>query len=623
MFGTFDGAPPAVYLEFLTAQSLCAIVAGLLLVWVSWQSYRQHGAAFLKLWAGSWLAYLAARGLTILQLGQLGERSLGDWLGGSFWTGLSLLAQIAYYLHLWLLVVCLRAFAGRREQVLERRRLYAGAVVVTAFAALSIVATAGAEPAVRLGLRVALSWALTAAAFAVCGVALVWHGRRIDRIGAQLAGASLVFGAGSQGLQAVSFGLGDVYGLAPYFGAFEVLVICALGLGLVLWMQENLTAETRRVNQALGESTQALLQAQRLESVGQLAGGIAHDFNNVLTVVIGNTETTMSEGGLAPPVRQRLAETRSAALQAAKLTSQLLSLARNPASAARPVDVPAEVREILPLLQSLAGARVRITIELPPVPLRAMLKRGHVEQVLLNLVTNARDAIPGEGAIRLRVAREFRGGRARVVVSATDTGIGMSDAVRRRVGELFFTTKGGRGNGMGMASVRSILTETRGDLAIDTDEGRGATVTVTWPEVEVGERPAEPTFVLPERPPERTILLAEDDPMVRRITRQTLEAQGFRVLVEENSRRAAEVVREHAGPIDLLLSDIEMPELSGPGLARLARAARPGIAVRFISGYVDERTADLAVATPVLGKPFTRDELLAFVREALAEQAGT
>lgn len=616
-----DGVPrdlAEVYQRFFTVHSLFVVAACALLVWVSWQSYRQHRLAFLKLWAASWMSYLLARLLTLMETGLL-----GDHLTGPLRTTCSALSQTGFYVHVWLLVICLRSLAGHREARLGRRRLLLVLGGIFAFAGGLTLATSGSGRELRVMLQVGLRCAVTAAAFAACGVLLVRHGHRIRRLGAQFVGVTLLFGATSYGLHAYAFSFDTVFEFSPYLGSFEILVVCAIGLGLVLWMQEDVNEQARQINHELGERTSALLQAQRLESIGQLAGGVAHDFNNVLTVVIGNTESLLRQRDLPNRVRTSLEETHHAAMQAAKMTGQLLTLARNPASAVRAIDIGREVHEILPLLRSLVGARIRIVVATADPPLRVLLKRGHVEQVLINLVTNARDAIPDTGTVRIIVEREMVDGGSRIVLSAVDSGTGMPESVQRRVGELFFTTKGGSGTGMGMASVRSILAETEGRMRVESKKGGGTTVTVSWPEVDSKpEGASEPAVVQLPRPPGATILFAEDDAMVRNVTRRTLEGAGFRVLVEEDSTNAARVARDHEGTIDLLLSDVVMPGLSGPELAQAVRDVRPGIKVRFISGYIDaEHSAKLPDMAPVLGKPFTRQELLAFVQSALSDHS--
>ncbi|MCR9247004.1 MAG: ATP-binding protein [bacterium] len=645
--GGGDGVPAAVaavHQDFFTANSIFVACACALLVWVAWQGYRRERFEFLRLWCISWLSYLAARLLTMVLIR---PRT------GIAWENLqpvvSAIAQVGYFVHVWLLVVCLLALArGQAPRISRRRCLWIGSAILTLAVGLTLW-TVDADRSLRLGVRIGFRCAVTAVAFAICGTMLIAFGLRIRRLGASFAGVTLLGGSGAYALHAWAFMGGPYYALAAYLGAFEILTVSAIGLGLLLWLGEDRNREAQRVNRELGERTQALLQAQRLESLGQLAGGVSHDFNNVLTVIIANTELLLLQSDMTKRMRAQIQETHDAAQHAAKMTGQLLALAREPASTRRVIDLAAETQAIKPLLRSLAGPRVRVQVEISGAPVRALLDRGHLEQILINLVTNARDAIveeptshprsqgsgdpnpmnaPRKGTILVSVRQEEIDGIAFVTISAADNGAGMAEEVRERVGELFFTTKGGRGTGMGMASVRSILASTDGDLSIASAPGKGATVTVRWPAVGANGQlltPIQPSVPASDEPRQRTVLLAEDDPLVRRVTARALEGSGYRVLAEDTPAAAIDCAMRHDGPIDLLLSDVIMPGLGGPDLAARVRELRPTIAVRFISGYLDEsQTAQLLELGPLLNKPFTRQELLAFVRAALpAESAAT
>jgi len=601
------------------ANSWFVVAASALLVLVLWVSYRRHHTRFLKLWTGCWVSYLVARLLTIVQLGPL-QSALPD----PVLLGLSILGQTCFYMHVVMLFGCMLALLDRGQRLLTWGTFWVSLALVAAVSAAIAFATIDSAMMVRLTWRVGVRAAATALAFSICGVLLIRHGWRINRFGAQVAGAALILNAAHLTVHALAFSYGGLYSMAAVMQGLEILGVCTIGFGLLLWVHEDVAEEARSAGAELAERTQELLRAQRLESVGQLAGGVAHDFNNVLTVVICNTEVMLAEGKLDDDTTALLEQTKNAAMNAAKMTGQLLALARNPASALRSIDVGKEVREAMPLLGALAGVGIMIELKVEPGSLRARLKRGHIEQVLINLITNARDAISDKGTITLTVSRRLEERGARVVLQAQDTGEGMSDSVRGRVGELFFTTKSGKGTGMGMASVRSILSETAGLLDLQPGEGGGTVVTVSWPQAESVtetnvelEKPANATVG------SATILLAEDDEVVRGIASRALARAGFDVLVGETSPDAARIAREHAGDIDLLVSDVVMPDLSGPELAVEVQKARPEIGACFVSGFVDEESrARLPDSVPVLGKPFTPQELVDFVSQVLAARNG-
>ncbi len=605
-----------VYLDFFTANSLFIVLACGLLVWVSWQGYRKDQHRFLRLWAGCWSSYLVARLLTLPQLGPLqADLTLGVR------TTLSALSQAGYYLHTTLLFACLLLLVQRGKAWITPRRLGIYAVVILLGSTAVALATMHASLEARMFWRVGLRCALTALVFVGCGVALIHHGAVIGRFGARFAGVALLCSAVNLAVHAWAFCTGGSFDLASYLTGLEILSVCAIGFGLLLWMHEDASHEAARINKELAERTDELLRAQRLESVGQLAGGIAHDFNNILTVVVCNTEALLHDPALSGAARGNLEQTRSAAITAAKMTGQMLNLARSPTRVLRSVDIAAETNALAPLLRSLVGPRISIEVEVAAEPLRVRLRRGHLEQILVNLVTNARDAIADRGTIAIRVRRSVEGGITRIVLEAEDSGGGMSDAVRERVGDLFFTTKPDRGSGIGMASVRTILAETDGRIGFARASGPGTTVRVTWPEAEASsDGRTTPSAAPSAASGPATILVAEDDPMVHAVIRRTLVEAGYHVLTGVVATEVAQLAREHRGPIDLLLSDVVMPGLSGPELAAVVRRARPDIVVCFISGFIDDdRRAQLPERAPLLGKPFTPQDLLQFVAKVLAD----
>ncbi|HEB51773.1 MAG TPA: response regulator [bacterium] len=489
--------------------------------------------------------------------------AFGHGLSTAAQVALSAVSQSGYYLHVMLLCACVLVLRRRGARWVTPRRLILYAAVLVALSVGIAVGTAHSEFFTRLRWRVSLRSVLSAMAFACSGLMMLRHGRRIRRFGASFFGAALLLGALHLSVHAWAFGVRAMYAVAALLTGLEILEVAAIGFGLLLWAQED--------------------------------------------------------------KNDQLEQTRHAALQAAKLTGQLLSLARNPASGVRAIDVGREAREVLPLLRSLAGARVSVDLATDDGPLRVRMKRGHVEQILINLVTNGRDAIRGDGAIELRIRRRERGESAAIELLACDTGVGMSDEVRQRVGELFFTTKPSSGSGMGMASVRSIVEETGGVIEFSPRPGGGTEVRVSWPEAQAtADTEVEDLTASAVGAASATVLLVEDDAMVRGVAERELRAVGLDVLVAPAAAEAEALARGHAGRIDLLLSDVVMPEGSGPQLAARLRAERPEMAVCFMSGFVGEGDGgELPPGARILEKPFTPAELVAFVRGVLSDASTT
>ena len=371
--------------------------------------------------------------------------------------------------------------------------------------------------------------------------------------------------------------------------------------------------------------------AQRLETVGQLAGGVAHDFNNLLTVVGGNAAQLSEHGD--PEVRQLSREILDAQERGAALTRQLLAFGRREVRQPLRQDLASVVSGISRLLGRLLGEQHRLRLVLEgPAPVFA--DRGQIEQVTINLVTNARDAMPGGGEVEVAVRRlpleeARRLGSAldagsQVLLQVTDVGVGMSGETLRQIFQPFFTTKPrGKGTGLGLATVHGIVIQSGGCTAVDSAPARGTRFRVFLPEMaqaaaagQVGaERPA------PTRGTER-VLLVEDDAAVLALARRTLERAGYRVTAATGGEAAEAAGR--AGRFDLLLSDVMMPGTGGIELARRLRAYNPGLRVLLMSGYheVEEGEQPAGPRFPLLAKPFEPAELLQRVRAALDGERG-
>ena len=396
------------------------------------------------------------------------------------------------------------------------------------------------------------------------------------------------------------------------------------GEGRTRWLEPALTAydpadAQRRILLVARDLTDRLRieerqrQSQKMEAIGQLAGGVAHDFNNLLTVIIG----TADELRHRPEDATRGAEEiLRAAEQAESLTRKLLAVSRPRTTERRATDLNACVAEISGLLSRLIGDAIHLDTELAPELPAVLADPSHIEQILVNLAVNARDAMRDGGTLTVKTA--VVGGR--VTLSVIDSGIGMTPEVRERVFEAFFTTKEERdGTGLGLAMIYSLVTDMRGDIEIESEAGRGTTIRITLPPLplDVLAEPAQGRPIPSPRGGNETILLVEDREEVRIVVRDTLERAGYKVIAAENGEGALAIVRADT-PVDLVLSDVVMPERSGPSLVREARTHRPELRFLLMSGNSTRQPAEpLPADVPLLRKPFRPDALRAEVRRAL------
>ena len=377
-----------------------------------------------------------------------------------------------------------------------------------------------------------------------------------------------------------------------------------------------------------------LIQSEKIESVGRLAGGIAHDFNNLLTSILGYTELLLTHHEGDDPDRIDLEEIQSAGQRAAALTQQLLAFSRKQMLVPTDVDLNETVVGLKSMLVRLIREDITLTCDLSPTPAVIRIDPTQLEQAIMNLVLNARDALPAGGHIRLEVARVRRSQadvppdlpfsaadyvRLRVI----DDGVGISPEAKPHLFEPFFTTKEvGKGTGLGLASVYGIVRQSNGFIAVDSEPGSGSVFTMHFPAVLASEE----TTAAPvsEGKPSRgreTILLVEDEDSVRVIVSAVLRRQGYRVLEAATPRSAIEIFNEHASEIDLLLSDVVMPEMNGPALAQRLIGLRPELRVLFISGYTEMAIPfDMDSQTiGFLSKPFQASVLTERVRHMLGE----
>ncbi|HST61439.1 MAG TPA: PAS domain S-box protein, partial [Longimicrobium sp.] len=393
--------------------------------------------------------------------------------------------------------------------------------------------------------------------------------------------------------------------------------------------------ERREAEEALRRSEQQLLQVQKMEAVGRLAGGVAHDFNNLLTAIRGNAELLLADIPPDSPSREDVEEIRRAADRAAALTRQLLAFSRRQVLQPRLLDLNQSVAEMQRMLRRLLGEDVELATRLDPDLRRVRADPAQVEQVILNLVVNGRDAMPEGGVVmvctsNMELGEELRRKYAYVVpgqyvlLEVGDTGMGMDPATLEMAFEPFFTTKPtGKGTGLGLSMVYGIVKQSGGYVWIDSEPGRGTRVRVYLPVARGDVDEEEAVAVLPVRPRGRgTVLLVEDEETVRRIAERVLSRGGYDVLTAAEGAEAMALSRQHSGVIQVLVTDLVMPRMNGSDLARRLMAERPGIRVLFISGYDRDaaRTAGpLEPGTDFIEKPFSPEVLLERVGRLLEQ----
>ena len=386
--------------------------------------------------------------------------------------------------------------------------------------------------------------------------------------------------------------------------------------------------ERTRVEAALRESEAQLRQSQKLEAIGTLAGGIAHDFNNLITVISGYTELALMRTDKNSATADDLRQVIDASDRAANLTHQLLAFSRKQVLQPTVLDLGEVVSGISPMLRRIIGEHIQLEIESRASLTRVRADRGQIEQVLLNLAVNARDAMPGGGTLTIATANVGSDGEEShgepeaatgVSLVVRDTGTGMSNEVKERIFEPFFTTKEvGKGTGLGLSMVYGIVNQSGGTIAVDSVIGRGTSFTITLAAAETVHA-ADPGMADEGELPNgtETILIVEDAEDVRILARRTLEERGYTVRAARNAAEALEI--SAAGHIDVLLTDIVMPEISGPELVAEYLATRPAALVIYMSGYADDALSryELDSAAVFLRKPFTPSVLARTIRRAL------
>ena len=400
--------------------------------------------------------------------------------------------------------------------------------------------------------------------------------------------------------------------------------------GYLIDVSEGLRALRDRERQF----SERLAQTQKIETVGRLAGGIAHDFNNLLTAILGYAELVMGSPALGDIERKDVAEIQKAGQRAAALTQQLLAFSRRQVLMPKEVDLNEVVGNLQAMLGRLIREDITLTADVASRPAIVRIDPTQIEQALLNLVLNARDALSSGGYIKLDVAHVDRSdvdvphdaaplaGSEFVRLRVCDTGVGISADAFPHLFEPFFTTKDvGKGSGLGLASVHGIVTQSNGFITVESEPGRGSVFSLYFPAATAADRAALVSGE-PERPSgaERAILLVEDEDAVRTIVSAVLRRSGYRVLQAATPAHACELFEAHREDIDLLVSDVVMPNMNGPALAQRLIGQRPDLRILFISGYADSVGPLDSISPNVsfLGKPFQGSALAERVRELLA-----
>jgi len=434
----------------------------------------------------------------------------------------------------------------------------------------------------------------------------------------------------------------DLAVVAMKAGASDYLVKGRLSRLVPAVCRELADAEQRRARrqaeETLRQTETQLRQAQKMEAVGRLAGGIAHDFNNLLTAILGYSELVLRQIPSDTPVRADIEEIKKAGDRAASLTRQLLAFSRQQVLAPRVTDFNEIVVNVEKLLRRVIGEDVQLAIELDPATRHVKVDHSQMEQVLLNLAVNARDAMPQGGRVGIRTSQRvftqpYRASGATVdpgpylLVTVSDTGTGMPPDIMKQIFEPFFTTKGaGQGTGLGLSTVYGIVKQSGGYIFVDSELGRGTVFEMYLPcvdePVDAQTPGASPALSMEGS---ETILLVDDDPGIRELVRRALKDNGYHVLTAPDGMEAMAVAEAHAGSIHILITDLVMPRIGGAELAAQLSAAHRDLVVLYISGYTDRREWKQEASRAgwaYLQKPFTPTVLMRKVRELLDTTTG-
>ena len=395
--------------------------------------------------------------------------------------------------------------------------------------------------------------------------------------------------------------------------------------------------ERRRAEAERAQLQEQFRQAQKMEAIGRLAGGVAHDFNNLLFVVLNYSAWLREALGAESPQRPIAEQIEKAALRGAALARKLLAFSRRTTVRPQVVDINRLLTELSGMLGTLLGENIAMALKLTTEPTHVLLDRGHLEQAIMNLAVNAKDAMQNGGNLTIEtIVRDVDPEYSRthigmasgryIQLTVSDTGCGMGPDVRERIFEPFFTTKKeSEGTGLGLSATYGIVRQAGGHIWVESEVGQGSIFTIMLPWVNAEDEVVEQQKPLPIRAPAgETVLLVEDDVEVRSLTRTMLEREGYRVLEARDGLDACRIAKEHGDPIHVLLTDVIMPDMNGKQLAESVRALRPNCMVLYMSGYTDDVIAQHGIidrSASYIQKPFGRNELLHKIAEVLSTPA--
>jgi two-component system cell cycle sensor histidine kinase/response regulator CckA len=419
-----------------------------------------------------------------------------------------------------------------------------------------------------------------------------------------------------------------------HWHVIEVITVNRLDDPSLRGVVTNFRDVTERVRseEALRRMEAQLLQTQKMEAIGKLAGGVAHDFNNLLSVILGISALLLEQLEPDHPMRADMTEIQQSGERAARLTRQLLAFSRRQMLDPRVLDLNDVIASIDRMLLRVVGEDIELQLLTGPHLHRVRVDPGQMEQVIMNLVVNARDAMPRGGALTLQTAsveldeafaREHIGVTPgpHVMLAITDTGVGMDEETQARIYEPFFTTKAtGKGTGLGLATVFGIVKQSGGTIWLESVPDRGTTFRIYFPATAEGLQPSRPASVVPASRGNETILLVEDDTTVRAVVRAILSSRGYDVIDGGDAAQALTMCRDTKKTIHLLLTDVVMPRMSGRELAVRVAEMRPGIRVLYMSGYAEDNIVHHGVVEEgiaFLQKPITPTALTHKVREVL------
>jgi two-component system, cell cycle sensor histidine kinase and response regulator CckA len=388
--------------------------------------------------------------------------------------------------------------------------------------------------------------------------------------------------------------------------------------------------ERKKAEESLRQKEEELTQARKMEAMGRFAGGIAHDFNNFITGIVGLADEVRLSLGERDPRRADLEEIIKTADQARILTRELLAFGRRQTSTPQVTDLNTVLNEKRRILSRLVGADIQFDLQLEAGVGRILIDRTQLDQMLINLIMNARDAMPNGGSIRLETHRLSKPAKAdstatgpQIELVITDTGTGMDPEIMRHLFEPFFTTKAqGKGTGLGLATVYGIVKQNHGDIVVQSRPGHGTTFRIQFPEIDAPAEVPQPAPMQAPTPGYETILVAEDTDIVRRVVTENLRKTGYRVLSATSGQEALELAKSFTGPIHLVLTDVIMPGMNGPQMVDQLRTLHPESSILYMSAYAE----DLVQKRGTLGeaafieKPFTAASLLHKIRQVLDDR---